>query len=194
MKYWFVISCSLILSFSFFAQKNLESSIPFQTLEEAALLDSDSVFHLDLSKSKLDSLPISILKFKNLRSLNLDRNKLQVLPQWLNKLPLEYLSFSKNKFEGMPIVICSLTELRTLKVARNKLLQLPTCINNLTKLETLDLFDTQLQTLPKELSEMKSLRFVDLRGQTYAPSFVERWDKLLEGIQVEFDPPCNCLE
>ena len=62
------------------------------------------------------------------------------------------------------------------------------------KLETLDLFDTHLEGLPKEVLSMKQLNFIDLRGQTYAPSYLVFWDTEMPWANIEFDPPCNCLE
>ena len=71
MKKIAVLFYCLWISATVFGQSKV-----FFSLEEAKLAHPDSVINLDLSKQKLASFPVEILKFSNLKSLDLSKNQL----------------------------------------------------------------------------------------------------------------------
>ena len=189
----FVIIFLLILSCTSFSQEITERD--YMSIEEARVNHPDSVFALRMKKMKLTEFPEEILNYKNLRALDLTKNRLTNIPQNLNQLQkLEILTLSKNKLQIFPIVICSMPNLKSISVSNNIITNMPTCIQYLTKLEHLDIFNTQIDSFPSELSLLKNLKTFDARGILFGREFQQTWVKRLPNTKIKFDSPCNCIE
>ena len=81
----------------------------FKSIDEAQSVAADSVYRLDLSRKRLKEIPKAIYQFKNLRELNLSKNKLRDIPEKFVFRDLRILDLSKNKFKTFPTVICKNT-------------------------------------------------------------------------------------
>lgn len=155
----------------------------------------DTIYGIDLSKMKLEELPQELEKYKQLRSLDLSKNKLQKLPDYLGDFDqLEILDASKNRLEHFPLPVCRMQNVKSIVLNRNYFDNLPECIGYLEQLEFIDLYDTPIRNLPEGLTKLKKLKKIDLSGIRFAPSFQDKWKALLPTVEIEFDPPCECME
>ncbi|SFT89748.1 hypothetical protein SAMN05216474_3022 [Lishizhenia tianjinensis] len=194
MRFWLgILFLSIIGSLQ--AQFDLvKENYAFLTWEVAQNAHPDTVYAIDFSKSKLDSLPTELQKFKHLKALDLSKNKLTVLPSYIKEFhKLEFLDLYKNEFTTCPPILNLIPSLKYLSLAKNSLNYLNPGICSLPHLMVLDLYDCMLTTLPEEFAKLNGqLTYVDLRGQTFNEVFVEKWTALLKDVEVKFDPPCNC--
>jgi Leucine-rich repeat (LRR) protein len=186
----------LFLAISFQSITLLASKpIKVYSWEEALNANPDSVFAISFEKLKLDSLPQTLSKFKNIQRLNLSKNKLTHLPDFIKDFEnLTELNLDKNRFVVFPIQICSMKKLEKLIVSRNEFTQIPECIQYAVNLGYLDLSDTPVSTFPEAFVLMPNLKTLSLHGIAYPPSFHVRWKERLPWMRIEFDAPCNCME
>lgn len=164
---------------------------------EASLETEDplSVYAIDLTKYKLDSIPEALEKFKNIKGLKLSKNNLTRLPSFFKSFDsLEFLYLNKNKFEVFPYQVFHLSQLKLLDISKNELSNIPEGIKSLRQLVYLDIWSNEIDGFPEELSELQQLEFFDARGRTYSPSFVESWLEKLPNTTIKFEKPCKCLE
>jgi hypothetical protein len=55
-------------------------------------------------------------------------------------------------------------------------------------------WDNLFTKIAPEMQTLEKLKWVDLRGTTFATSFVENWTKAMPNTTIKFDTPCDCLE
>ena len=90
--------------------------------QDALQMNPASVYSLDCSGLKWDSLPQKLFEFVALESLDLSKNKLTFLPEEMKVFTqLQYLKLGKNKLDHFPLVLCQLPKLRELSMERNAL-------------------------------------------------------------------------
>ncbi|MCC7233276.1 MAG: leucine-rich repeat domain-containing protein [Bacteroidia bacterium] len=170
-----------------------DTSTVFRNLDDA-LKNPAIVYHLDLSKKKLDSIPRSIFSLIELRSLNLSRNKISELPGDIGKLiKLKNLDLSNNDLEALPDSIGNLSSLIYLRLNRNKIVRLPPSIGNLENLEVLEMWDNELSDIPDEIQKLKNLKVIELRGILFSQEEQTRIDSLVvKTAKLYMSPSCNC--
>jgi Leucine-rich repeat (LRR) protein len=157
-KYFIIIFCGL-LHFGF-------SQNTFTNLEDA-LKNPESVKFLSLSKNRLKTFPVEIMKFSNLEYLDLSKNKLTTLPDTLRGLNnLKTLALNNNKLNQISEGITDLPNLKELYLARNPITQIPIHISKLDALVIFDCWLCHIDELPEEMKSLKNLKEIDLR-QTY---------------------------
>jgi len=164
----------------------------FTSLEEAATVHRDSVFRLDLSKSKLQTIPKEIYSYPNLRDLNLSQNKFTSLPDDFYLPNLEVLNLEKNDLDTFSTSICKNTTLQYLYMGRNDVAVVSECIGSLTELIVFDIWFNPIRELPLTMTNLKKLRHLDLRGVTFSNDFQKKWNGLLPWVKIEFDLGCDC--
>lgn len=169
-----------------------QSTHLYISLEEALAVHPDSVFRLDLSGNRLETVPKEILRFKNLRELDLSKNKLVDLPDEMNFPALEILNLTRNKFEVFPEEICKQVRLKQLFFGRNEITVLPDCIGDLKELLILDLWLNFLTDLPSSLMKLEQLKILDVRGMNFSDEFQGAWTNRLSWVKIEFDKSCDC--
>ena len=158
-------------------------------------IDPLSIKNISLTKLKIDSVPEELLKYKNIVSLDLSKNKLKTIPNWINSFEaLRKINLYKNDFEQFPVQIFKLTQLDTLIISKNKLDSLPDEIQQLKKLKYLDLWDNLILYYPENISELTNLKTLDIRGITYGPTFIEKLISTLPWTTILYDEPCSCVE
>jgi Leucine-rich repeat (LRR) protein len=134
--------------------------------------------YLWLSDNRLQKLPTQVSEARNLRYLNLDRNRLTLLPD-LHLLPLKWLRANENQLSSLPRLPASIERLY---LAHNNLSLAPEKTEHLKEvdlsynpiktlpdhfgagLSRLDLAYTQITHLPADLSGWETLRFLNLAG------------------------------
>jgi Leucine-rich repeat (LRR) protein len=156
-----------------------------------------SLIFLDLSKNKLTSLPTTIAKSRSLGYVNLENNLKLRSVQSLNGLPNLYnLSTIYCPIERLPLDLPELsglhmynnnltdligigtlgnktTDLKWFGFTMNRIRFIPPSIHYVCNLEGLDLDDNQLRTLPTELFNMTTLRYLDIRNNPFSSDELE---------------------
>ena len=145
---------------------------------------------LILDNNHLKSLPNSILRFKQLKHISLNKNPaldLNIAFKTLSKLPITFLNLQFNQLKYLPPSITMLRKLEEVNLSNNQLntgeifnylSQLPYLktlwlrnnelkvieaeLNKMSRLVNLYLENNQLLTLPINLNGLKSLRILSL--------------------------------
>ncbi len=164
----------------------------YTSLEDALAVHPDSVFRLDLSKSKFNTFPVEIYRFPNLIELSLSKCKLTALPADFTFAKLQDLDLSKNQFLQIPPAVCKIHTLKNLWMGRNRLTAIPECIAELKQLDTLDIWFNNITEIPDTMLSMRKLKFLDLRGMNYTNEFQELWRGKLPWVKIEFNLGCDC--
>jgi len=134
-----------------------------KNLKNLTNLYLDTIFIKGEGERKLNELPESICKLKNLKKLISYRNDISSIPKCIKNLTnLEELDFNLNKLISIPKEINNLTNLKVLSLDGNKLETLPEEFGELTKLEELSLLGNKISTLPDEFGNLVSLKKLDL--------------------------------
>lgn len=179
------------LNSSFFSQE----AIIIYNWEEAKLASPDTIYGISFEKQKIKTLPDSLRKFKNIKQLNLSKNQLSGLPDFIKDFQhLEVLNLDKNHFSSFPKEVLSLYNLKELYFSRNETYKLPDEIDRLSRLTKLDLWSSAITYFPPSLINLKHLEFVDLRGVTYGPIFIEKITTSMNWVKFEYETPCSCVE
>ncbi|WP_445177444.1 NEL-type E3 ubiquitin ligase domain-containing protein [Pseudomonas sp. McL0111] len=130
-------------------------------------LTFDHVKQVSLKNMELDNDVVYFLKaFKQVESLELDRNRISLLPEVISHMPaLKRLSLAKNQLKLTEQTLRKLSELRTLEVLNlsdNPLGATPD-VGKMFDLRFLSVRETRATELPKGLARLPNLDRVDLR-------------------------------
>ena len=118
---------------------------------------------LYLSGCGLTEFPASVSEAKELVYINLDRNRIQTLPEQLPS-GLRWLRLNGNGLTSVPETIGKLRDLRRIYLNDNALASLPASFASLEVLEDIALANNRLEAFPEMLVGLPSLRNLDLRG------------------------------
>ncbi|KAJ3589203.1 hypothetical protein NHX12_010050 [Muraenolepis orangiensis] len=114
----------------------------------------------DLSKNRLTEVPAEVCLFAPLESLHLYHNCIKCVPEAIINLQmLTYLDISRNLLSDLPQYLFRLP-LKVLLVSNNKLVSIPDHIGNAKGLMELDISCNEIQVLPAqvELSDLPLVR------------------------------------
>ncbi|CAK3913729.1 Leucine-rich repeat-containing 40 [Lecanosticta acicola] len=124
---------------------------------------------LDLHNNSLVSLPMGLRRLERLTSLNLSHNKLDndcadVISQIKT---LKDLRLGHNNLSGaVPLKLCELSNLETLDLQNNRLLSLPEVLRDLVNIKVLNVSGNQLTALP--MDALHTLPLVELDASNNA--------------------------
>ena len=164
----------------------------FKGLKQTLAVPADSVYRLDLSKSKLTEIPKEIYQFKNLRELNLSKNKLTDLPTDFIFSDLRILDISRNKLTVFPLAVCQNTSIRNLFMGKNQINKIPDCIGNMENLIVLDIWFNPIEDLPISMTKLRNLRSLDLSGISFNKTQQQQWTEMLHWVKIKFEAACDC--
>lgn len=109
--------------------------------------------NLDLSKNRIATLPEDLGKFKHLKQLNLDTNKLQMLPTCIvNLKKLEMLNVSNNQIATLPHSFSNLSNLKQVYLNSNNFNHFPLQLLGLPSLEVVELSNNKITEIPCGMS------------------------------------------
>ena len=126
--------------------------------------DLNSLEHLDMSGNNIMSLPDSLAKLKELKTLRLLNCALVHFPPVISQLiRLKELSLAGNQnIVLLPKSLKSLQELTTLNVSNCGLITFPKVVSKLKKLKYLLLRNNKIKSLPRRVSNLKELEVLDV--------------------------------
>lgn len=137
---------------------------------EMAMEKPEEVEELYISGLNLKRVPKEVLKFRNLKKLDLSSNKIAKLPRELNNfIQLTELQLSGNLINDSSFSqfdISKLVNLRSLSFGGNALTKIPAGVFNLTKLDILNMMNNQLREIPPEILMLDKLRWLYLRNNS----------------------------
>ncbi|MHA2370531.1 MAG: leucine-rich repeat domain-containing protein [Candidatus Hodarchaeales archaeon] len=152
------------------------------------LQEGEQIVGLGLCKQKLVTLPASLTRLENLRTLNLRNNLLIALPESFGALEnlrelylyenqlttfpesfkrlinLKKLDIKNNQLTALSDTFQSLSKLETLLLDGNKFANFPEIITKLTQLQVLSLASNELVILSERLGDLRKLRSLSLKA------------------------------
>ncbi|MCR9174285.1 MAG: hypothetical protein NXI10_17440 [bacterium] len=152
---------------------------------------------LTLRDMNLTSIPLAIVKLKNLKYLNLDNNDQLILPETFNtlaKLKIEELNLSSAKFNTVPTEITQLKHLKTLTLEmiqgkfNNK--ESYTTLSNLKKLECLNLQGNFFKAFDPSIALLKKLKRIEVDGNCLNEDEFEKLKGYLPNTEIQNEMPC----
>ncbi|MGB0919629.1 MAG: leucine-rich repeat domain-containing protein [Holosporaceae bacterium] len=128
------------------------------------LFDLHHLTLLNLEANQITALPKAIGNLRRLDSLHLAHNNLKNLPSTLRQLvSLQYLDLSHNQIGSLPD-LTGLNNLLVVTLDNNKDLVLPRSIGQLHALQSLELRNCNLKTVPNTFDKLNALGFLHLKG------------------------------
>ncbi len=167
-------------------------TLPVFTDLDKALETPEKVYHLDLSRKRMDTIPGEVYGFPNLKVLDLSRNKIDTVPPAIGRLKeLQVLRLGRNDIRHFQPAICQLSKLWGLRMGENRLQSLPPCIGKLQELRILDLWSNDLRDFPAALQELSSLEWMDLRAILMSAETQKRLLEWLPDTELHLSSPCD---
>lgn len=175
------------------AQQPGDLDYVYTNLAEAAKRPT-TVYHLDLSRQKLDEVPERVFSFKNLKSLNLSKNKIsQLSPAIAGLSKLEELDLSYNRLSLLPYQFASLSKLTTLNLSKNSIKKLPENFGKLSSLQKLNLWANELESLPKSFGQLKDkLIELNLKSMVFDDKSVSFLKGNFPNTKIYLPDRCDC--
>ncbi len=119
---------------------------------------------------------------KIMKIMNLQKIGTLIFLCFLSQLKAE----EKGHYQNLTKALKNPTDVQTLDLSNNKLITLPKEIGQLKELEWLSLSKNQLKTLPKEIETLKKLEELFLDDIPVLKSQEKKIQKLLPKAQIDF--------
>lgn len=170
-----------------------------------------NLYHLELSHTKIDSIPACIAYNSKLKTIKFtDTEDTLKLPETLKYLKyLEDFQVENCIMDSFPRQIFRIQSLKFLYLAKtnthfvsghferlpnleililenNPITSIPVTIYKAKKLRVISLRNNQLTKLPSSISQMENLALLDLRGNPMTKEYIEEVRAMLPGCEVKF--------
>lgn len=170
-----------------------------------------NLYHLELSHTKMDSIPACIAYNSKLKTIKFtDTEDTLKLPETLKYLKyLEDFQVENCIMDSFPRQIFRIQSLKFLYLAKtnthfvsghferlpnleililenNPITSIPVTIYKAKKLRVISLRNNQLTKLPSSISQMENLALLDLRGNPMTKEYIEEVRAMLPGCEVKF--------
>lgn len=120
---------------------------------------------LNLSRTKLNFIPVELFEFKKLKALDLSYSEINSLSNDIRKLnKLESLSLENSRISSLPQSICELVFLKYLIINNTDLDSIPKCLGNLVNLKIIFISNTFVTEFPIEILNAPQLETIHARG------------------------------
>lgn len=170
--------------------------------------------HLELSYTKIDSIPASIAYLPKLKTIKFtdtdDTLRLPTTLRYLKKLEdiqiencvmdsfprqlfwvssLKFLYLSKTNTHFLSTHFERLPNLEVFVLEDNPITALPNTIYLAKNLRLLSIRNTKITKLPVTISQMENLALLDVRGCGMSKEYIDELKALLPGCDIKFDQP-----
>ncbi|MDO5639368.1 MAG: leucine-rich repeat protein [Neisseria sp.] len=152
------------------------------------LAEKDSIRSINLSRLHLDQVPEALRGCTKLENISLAENDIRTFPAWLFELPaLKKLDISFNPNAVIPKALAKAQGLEKLVISAPQDKVLPQAVLQLTKLKTLHISGT-LAALPDGLFALENLQEIELfeTELTTIPAGIARLPKLKKFSMMQF--------
>lgn len=137
---------------------NLQA-IPPLLLESSDVQNNIEILHLEFCS--VATIPVDIINFMRLKSLNLSHNIIEYIPEEIvNLKELTHLNLYGNKIGSIPDL--SGMNLVFFSIGRNNLLEIPDSVFEMESLEFLNIANNELKVLPNLISGLINLKELHL--------------------------------
>jgi Leucine-rich repeat (LRR) protein len=198
VRYLFLLLLYCFSSSLFSQYKDWEDSLAFKDLKTYTAIPSDSndygkVEKLVLNKAVFKSFPLTILKFKNLKYLDLSNHRIDSLPETFTEFKkLIFFKCGKCQLKKLPSTMAQMKALKYLMLYKNKLESLPENFESLSQLKIVDLWHNDFTGVPEALYKMPFLKILDIRNISLNRDKINRLNESFPNTKVYHDPSCNC--
>lgn len=152
-----------------------------------------SIKHINLSDNPFIALPESILDMVNLETLQLNRTKIQKLPDLSSLHHLKQINIEESQLENLPKNVGALKSVEILRLSRNNIRIIPDSIVKMPQLTELYLKFNPITKCP-DFGKMPNLKVVELDDQLKVPepstyktpkprSLADRLVKVVRGLR-----------
>jgi hypothetical protein len=142
-----------VVDFSGLMRQNRKiGTFPFQSLA----LFADTIIELSLSNNFLKTIPLAICTLTKVTKLNLSNNDLDSFSDHITSscCQIKVLDLSQNKFTTFPSAIFHFHNLEDLKISCNLIEYIPNQIEEMKKLQSLDISDNRLKVINSNLTKL----------------------------------------
>ena len=149
----------------------------FLTFLDRIVVDLEEI---DLSSSFLEEIPSAIQKSRNLKTLKINDNCIEVFPELLSFQNLEKLEMKENPVKQLPKPFQNAYSLRILDISSTNLQEVPPQILRLAKIEGLTMTNCALEVLPDDWKECLKISQMDLSENLLStlPASISQLQKL----------------
>ena len=135
---------------------------------------------LSLNQNRLEFLPQPLADLRQLHTLAVNEEYITTLPDFLLEFAeLKSLSIRYCQLTKLPDWIVKMQSLEALILPDNLLLELPVSIGFLKHLRYLDVSNNQLKRLPPTLTELESLTHLFISNNSISPQEKSQWYNIL---------------
>ncbi len=118
-----------------------------------------SLKSLDLNVNKVTVVPEWIRNFRNLKSINFNNNRVERIEAGIGEIAgLEEISLYRNNLAEVPPVLYTMTSLRVIDLYYNHISTVDKSIANWKNMEILYLANNELYSIPEEIGQLSKLR------------------------------------
>jgi len=117
--------------------------------------------NLDLSKNKIEALPVNVGAFKVLKNLNVSHNRIKELPPSIQDLvKLENLNVAFNLIASIPAGFSKLRALKEVNLSNNCLTEFPASLCGLKHLNIINLAKNRITKVPDGLEGLEATEII----------------------------------
>lgn len=138
--------------------KELEKTGVFNSINRA-LKNPESVETIKINsyQTRLTSFPLEIMELSNVKIIDLNKQRISIIPDGLNKLKsLEVLNLLDNNISEIPVSICDCKSLKELRIG-GEIKKLPYCLKTMKSLKHLSIQSPYSNELLDELKEFENI-------------------------------------
>lgn len=154
---------------------------------------------IDHYNQGLKEIPSSIIEFKKLTYLSLEKNYITTIEPLVVLTELTELYLSHNQIKYIPDGVSKFSNLKKLMISNNQLTEFPSSLCHLSNLKILSLSKNQIQYVPEQIFHLSKLKELDIsKNNIYLlPSGIYSLTKLKKieasGNQnIKFPPKSVC--
>jgi len=153
-----------------------EVSMRLEPFRSSEIIPHRLLERVSIQGCGLNTIPPCIVSLKLLTSLDLSWNGIRSLPSSIKMMKsLRWLDVSFNCLTHVPEDIGKLTQLQTLKLGDNFLYRLPASLDgHFFRLSQLHAQYNDLSRVPRQIFQIPSLTYLDLRGNSKLPGMIHQ--------------------
>ena len=170
-KKWFLLFIMSLISCGVFAQSKVRVKRNQLSQLEVIIKANPDIYHLVMKRTRLTSIPTEIGALEKLDSLDLYYNRIRTIPD---------------------SAVYLLENLRYLRMGKNPMRYLPATIAQLHNLETLDLWNAEIDDFAPEFLQMNWLKKLDLRQTRLSRDQLQQIRDALPDTEIKATWQCDC--